>query len=66
MIKPFQFSIDQAAEKGLKKGLRKGRKEGLEKVALNLLKEGMNASQISKVTGMSKDEVKALQIKKAG
>ena len=85
MIKPFQFSIDRATEKGIEKGIRKGRKEGIEKgirkgrkegiekgiekgiedVALNMLKEGMNVSQVSKITGMSKDKIKALQIKKA-
>ena len=77
MIKPFQFSIDRATEKGIEKGIKKGRKEGIEKgivkgreegiedVALNMLKEGMNVSQVSKITGMSKDKIKALQTKKA-
>ena len=69
MIKPFQFSIDRATEKGiekgLKKGIKKGREEGIEDVALNMLKEGMNVSQVSKITGMSKDKIKALQTKKA-
>ena len=69
MIKPFQFSIDRATEKGIKKGRKEGIEKGIEKgredVALNMLKEGMNVSQVSKITGMSKDKIKALQTKKA-
>lgn len=49
-------------EKGRWEGERKGRKEGRQErnkeVALNMLKEKMNISVISKVTGFPEEEIK--------
>ena len=54
MIQPFKLSIEKVAEK---KGLKKGREEGLERgreetqreIALNLLKKGIEVSDISEI-----------------
>ena len=50
---------------GLRKGLRKGRQEGRQErdkeVILNMLKEKINVSVISKVTGLSEKEIKKLK-----
>ena len=70
MIQSFNLSIEKVAEKkGLKKGLERGREEGREEtqreIALNLLKKGIEVSDISEITSISEDEIKALQSKKA-
>ena len=46
---------------GERKGLRKGRQEGRQEVVLNMLKEKMNISVISKVTGVPEKEIKKLK-----
>ena len=43
-----------------KEGIKKGRSEGMEKVALNMLKEDFDINSISKVTGLSKEEIQKL------
>jgi len=56
-------------EKGRWEGLRKGRQEGIQKgrqeerqqVVLNLLKEKIEVSFISKVTGLTEKEIKKLK-----
>ena len=55
---------DQAAreEGAYEEGMKKGRKEGMEKVAQNMLKENLNISLISTMTGLSKDDI--LKLKK--
>ena len=69
-----------AEKKGLKKGIERGRGEGLEEgiergrgegreetqreIALSMLKKGIKVSDISEITGISEDEIKALQSKK--
>ena len=57
---------DYAREEGLKKGRRQGRKEGKEKgmalVAMNMLKNKMKMNLITKMTGLSKEEI--LKLKK--
>ena len=74
MIQSFNLSIEKVAEKkGLKKGREKGLERGLERgreetqreIALNLLKKGIEVSDISEITSISEDEIKALQSKKA-
>ncbi|MCZ0932916.1 MAG: hypothetical protein OXJ52_07180 [Oligoflexia bacterium] len=46
---------------GQREGIRKGRQEGRQEVVLNMLKEKMNISVISKVTGFSTEEIKKLK-----
>ncbi len=55
---------DQAAREddAYEEGMEKGRKEGMEKVAQNMLKENLNISLISTMTGLSKDDI--LKLKK--
>ena len=42
-------------------GRREGRREGLERVARNLLKEGMEMALVIKTTGLSKAEIEKLK-----
>ncbi len=57
---------EEGMEKGFKKGIEKGREEGMEKgmekIALNMLKENLNISLISTMTGLSKNDI--LKLKK--
>ena len=56
-------------EKGMKKGIEKGIKEGIEKgkkeekieIAKNALNDGINIETISKITGLSIEEIEKLQ-----
>ncbi|MEC0332527.1 Rpn family recombination-promoting nuclease/putative transposase [Paenibacillus macerans] len=48
-------------EKGLEKGLEKGIEQGIEKTALNMLREGIEASLVAKVTGLSAEQVAKLE-----
>lgn len=57
-----RFSGLQAARKeGHKEGLKEGLKEGMKKTARNALIMGIPVEQVSKITGLSEDEVRALQ-----
>ena len=51
----------EGERKGLKEGRQEGIQEGMQKVALNLLKENMNISVISKVTGLPANKIKKLK-----
>ena len=57
-------ALENAELKGLQKGLQQGIEKGLEKgkreTAKNLLNEGLDIHLISKVTGLSIDEIKIL------
>ena len=65
----WQDTLAEEREQGLKKGLQKGRQEGLQKgrqegqqaVILNMLKEKLDLSVISKVTGLSEEEINKLK-----
>ena len=46
---------------GERKGQQEGRQEERQQVVLNMLKEKINVSVISKVTGLSKEEVESLK-----
>ena len=50
--------IESIREEGLQKGIQKGREEGVQEVIVNMLKEKMNISIISKVTGLPEKEIK--------
>ena len=52
---------EKGIQEGIRKGIRKGRQEGRQEVVLNMLKEKTQVSFISKVTGLSKDEIKKLK-----
>ena len=60
---------DEATKKGLKEGLEKGLEQGLERgteqskneIAKNMLKENMDISLISKLTGLSNEQINNLK-----
>ena len=55
MIQSFNLSIEKVAEKkglkkrGLEEGLERGREETQREIALNLLKKGIEVSDISEI-----------------
>lgn len=49
----FNYELKEAEEKGLKKGIKQNKKE----MVLNLLKENIDINVISKVSGLSIDEI---------
>ncbi len=53
-----RFSGLQAARK---EGHKEGMKEGMKKTARNALTMGIPVEQVPKITGLSEDEVRALQ-----
>ena len=61
----LQYMKEREQKKGLQKGLRKGRQEGLQegqrKVILNMLKEKLNITLISKLAGVPVKEIKKLK-----
>ena len=52
--------MEYATEEGLEKGLEKGREEMAIEIARNAKKMGMEASVISKLTGLSVSETESL------
>lgn len=58
-------SINAARKQGLAEGLAEGRNlgitEGLALAALNMLKKGMNVTDISELTGLSENEILKLK-----
>lgn len=46
---------------GLQAARKEGLKEGMEKTARNALSMGIPVEQVSKITGLTEDEVRALQ-----
>ena len=55
--------IEEGLQKGRVEGLQEGLQKGLYKVALNMLRGGFEEATISKITGLSKDEIKELKLK---
>ena len=61
MKKAADAAVKEAAfEKGEEKGLEKGRDERAKEIALAMLKENLPLDQISKLTGLSVEEIKTL------
>jgi predicted transposase YdaD len=52
--------LDRLEARGEARGEAKGIKEGIEKVARNLLKEGMDPIFVAKVTGLPEEEARKL------
>ena len=69
----LQSSLDEAREEGMSVGMRKGRlagkkegmsagmEKGMQAVALNMLKEKADPAFISKITGLSAEEINKLK-----
>ena len=48
-------------EKGIAEGMEKGKAEGKTEVALGMLKEGMSIEVVSRITGLSEEEIERLR-----
>lgn len=53
--------LEEGLQKGLKKGLQKGKKNKSLEIARAMLKEGLPAKQISKLIGLSDEEIESLR-----
>ena len=51
---------DERERIGMNEGRKEGRKEGKKETAANMLTLGMSMDVIAKVTGLTEDEIKAL------
>ena len=49
--------IDEGMEKGRKEGRKEGREEAVRKLVLKMLREDADKTFISKITGLSEDEI---------
>ena len=56
-IRDEQASLEYAKEEGMKAGIEEGRNE----VAKNMLKENLSTELISKLTGLSQEEIEKLK-----
>ncbi|MCB1082437.1 MAG: Rpn family recombination-promoting nuclease/putative transposase, partial [Chlamydiia bacterium] len=52
---------EKGIEKGLEKGITRGREQEKKEIALAMLKECLSVAQISKLTGLSAEELSELQ-----
>jgi predicted transposase/invertase (TIGR01784 family) len=57
----YQDILEEGEAKGVAKGKAEGRAETTRKLAINLLRIGMNLEQIAEVTELSVEQVRALQ-----
>ena len=61
----IQEGLQKGIQKGIQEGLQKGIREGIEKrgveIALNLIREGLDASTISKVTDLTVSQIEELR-----
>ncbi|MFM7408351.1 MAG: hypothetical protein ACKO3K_17270 [Cuspidothrix sp.] len=57
----YQEILEEGETKGIAKGKAEGKAETTRKLALNLLRIGMNLEQIAEVTELTIEEVQALQ-----
>lgn len=55
--KGLKAGLEQGLKEGLEEGRKKGMEQGIEQVAKNLLKMGLSISDISKATGLTKEEI---------
>ena len=61
--KGLQKGRQEGREEGMEEGLQKGRQEEKEEVVLSMLENGFDLDSISKVTKLSKEEIKKIQNK---
>ena len=58
------YKFEEGKKEGIEEGLQKGRQEEKEEFVLKMLKERADLDFISRVTGLSKEDIKNLQSKK--
>ena len=56
-----EYEVKKSREEGREEGREIGREEGLRDTARNMLAEGLDAGLVSKCTGLSPEEIAALQ-----
>ena len=61
--KGIEEGLQEGRQKGIEEGLQKGRQEGMEEVVLSMLENGFDLDSISKVTKLSKEEIKRIKKK---
>ncbi|MCY7559131.1 hypothetical protein [Paenibacillus macerans] len=57
----LQKGLGKGIEQGIEKGIEQGIAVGMEKAALNMLREGMETSLVAKVTGLTEEQVARLK-----
>lgn len=70
--KGFELGVEQGIEQGVKQGIEQGIEQGLKQgsnnkakeIAENMLKAKMNVSEISKLTGLTENEIKKIKLNK--
>ena len=53
----MEKGIEKGREEGREEGMEKGREEAVRKLVLKMLKEDADKTFISKITGLSEDEI---------
>ena len=61
MQKGMQKGMQQGLEKGMEKGLEQGREKGKQETASMMLRENLEISLISRVTGLSEEDIQKIQ-----
>ena len=56
-----EYEVKKSREEGREEGREIGREEGLRDTARNMLAEGLDVGLVSKCTGLSPEEIAALQ-----
>ena len=59
----LQTGLQTGRQEGRQEGLQEGRQKGRQETALKLIENGIDITIISKSTGLSIDEIKALKNK---
>ena len=57
----MERGLEQGIEKGMKRGLTKGVSKGRKEMVIRMLKNGLDADLISKISGLSKQEINTLK-----
>ena len=59
--KGLQEGLQKGRQKGFQKGFQEGRQKGREELILKMLKKELDISLVSKVTGLSEEEIRKLK-----
>lgn len=59
--KVYQEALQEGEQKGEIRGEIRGELKGRQEIALNLLKTGMNVTQVAKLTGLTTAQVHQIQ-----
>ena len=59
--KGLKEGLEKGLEQGIEQGLEKGTEQSKNEIAMNMLKENMDISLISKLTGLSNEQINKLK-----